>query len=1168
MGAFSQNGNKQSEGVGMPPGQYSDGQAMHFQHNMVNNPAQVQANNGGAGPSTPGMSLLSQALQTNLARQQRIQHPLSHQQQWAQMPPNSVAGSPMQPQSLPSANGSSVNMFNVNVSGPPAGPSYVMAHSPSMQGPMSGHGFFGSPHNRQASESASLSGAPSTVGSRAHSPGSQQGTNELNGVSAVAYSPAGPTQMSHTGSLHGGMSHALNGSSAFAAANQAAAFGGPYLTSDMHGTLHNNAPMTGFEFSHLIPPSSHDDNPSHAGSVASPAKSTGAGSASRVKKTRGGRSSGSTNEAQENSTNSTARPITTTNAEADPTNVPVSRARSGSADLDGMDDPLEGDGDPDEMAKKDPLATQVWKMYAKQRSTLPNGARMENLTWRMMAMTLRKKKEQERLEAGNRTPGSEQPSATSYTESIVDLSQPTSPTTAASRASQPTSRRGSGSPVEPKVIDVNNYALRGQLHGLSSINQPQVVPDVSVHPSAGKGKTRFAEVVEEEERGRKGRSSRTPESTGTGGSNVHVGTDEDALMDWRAKSKSRSRSRSVSAMDWRGVSRSRSRVPAGRLDTIEDDENFNAFSQSLPSNGAFSLNDLISFEGQIPELLSLGSLPLTGVDLEASASAGQNADGQGWRDQGKGPQEQLSRMARKAQMQQAFKNAAHSDLFDTLSTGPQPPLTAAIDDRNVPFFYGGRKSSMDMSTIGAANLLGAPLSTLGSVPGIADYIGHSANQHPEYGFLPRLVRKTSFDHKVKERSQSRSRGQDRDAAANTRKRAYEPSPARPPVSADERIAAGLSRNLPPFASLPGGFLQAVPSTSFDFSVHPYPEPRAQGHPNLPSSATSVVTSPTTSSSNLVGHLGSTGASEAGELMQQSNMSTPDLDAIMRMFYGSDVGPGHEQQPTVTHVNPNQLFGQMAPLDTIPHHAHSMLNGTEGSNSSPAWSYSPTSTTQSPDQTPPPLSNLTGSGSYQSSPLAGSFTADVHKSNGRAPAGRSSSGNLANSIKAENKKSGGSQGKKEGSNKSDHASMATADPPTVCSNCNTTKTPLWRRDPEGQPLCNACGLFLKLHGVVRPLSLKTDVIKKRNRGGANNITTGTGKESGKTAANPLSTPPNGTNRSQVGNTSATVNRTGNSLHSAGPGQRATNAVAPLAASVTPIAPAPTPAELKRQRRSGA
>ncbi|ODH34111.1 hypothetical protein ACO22_03188 [Paracoccidioides brasiliensis] len=62
-------------------------------------------------------------------------------------------------------------------------------------------------------------------------------------------------------------------------------------------------------------------------------------------------------------------------------------------------------------------------------------------------------------------------------------------------------------------------------------------------------------------------------------------------------------------------------------------------------------------------------------------------------------------------------------------------------------------------------------------------------------------------------------------------------------------------------------------------------------------------------------------------------------------------------------------------------------------------------------------------------------------------------------------------------------------PTTCTNCFTQTTPLWRRNPEGQPLCNACGLFLKLHGVVRPLSLKTDVIKKRNRGSCNNLPIG-------------------------------------------------------------------------------
>lgn len=42
--------------------------------------------------------------------------------------------------------------------------------------------------------------------------------------------------------------------------------------------------------------------------------------------------------------------------------------------------------------KKDPLASKIWRMYTKAKDTLPNGSRMENLTWRMMAMTLTKKK--------------------------------------------------------------------------------------------------------------------------------------------------------------------------------------------------------------------------------------------------------------------------------------------------------------------------------------------------------------------------------------------------------------------------------------------------------------------------------------------------------------------------------------------------------------------------------------------------------------------------------------------------------------------------------------------------------------------------------------------------------------------------------------------------------
>ncbi|KAF7259254.1 hypothetical protein EG68_03507 [Paragonimus skrjabini miyazakii] len=60
------------------------------------------------------------------------------------------------------------------------------------------------------------------------------------------------------------------------------------------------------------------------------------------------------------------------------------------------------------------------------------------------------------------------------------------------------------------------------------------------------------------------------------------------------------------------------------------------------------------------------------------------------------------------------------------------------------------------------------------------------------------------------------------------------------------------------------------------------------------------------------------------------------------------------------------------------------------------------------------------------------------------------------------------------------SQSSKRPGQMCTNCNTSATTLWRRNAEGDPVCNACGLYYKLHKVNRPISMKKEGIQTRKR----------------------------------------------------------------------------------------
>lgn len=319
--------------------------------------------------------------------------------------------------------------------------------------------------------------------------------------------------------------------------------------------------------------------------------------------------------------------------------------------------------------------------------------------------------------------------------------------------------------------------------------------------------------------------------------------------------------------------------------------------------------------------------------------------------------------------------------------------------------------------------------------------------------FPRHVRKTSFDHTVTKegllhglsgRHQVNGRPSAAESLAGTKRPADAPHAesmlrgdpsdidmSNSPLSPDDHLGSSFPSSSFDFAF--GGFHNNMFSLSQDSGDYPPMLPPSEG----PSARSSI------SGSYQSGSLGSDGLPPLGDGYGLDDDGGGNLDfTLMRMAYPNMDGNGSMTQSPYTHVDPTQILNV---ADGYPSfHASPSSDGWNGLNSSGNGSPEP-------------------HGSNPSTP-ASNEGIDSMRTTGRKYASlRGDRGKpISNGIKSPQLRSSTSTpdlSERKGDDGKD------GDSPTLCTNCQTTNTPLWRRDPEGQPLCAYLNLLRRVAEVL-------------------------------------------------------------------------------------------------------
>ncbi|KAJ3570962.1 hypothetical protein NP233_g4061 [Leucocoprinus birnbaumii] len=733
--------------------------------------------------------------------------------------------------------------------------------------------------------------------------------------------------------------------------------------------------------------------------------------------------------------------------------------------------PLDDDADPGQLAKEDPLATQVWKMYARQKATLPHAHRMENLTWRMMALALKKKKGEEEARQNSEVTNEKED-----TPSQPDVTP---------------DQQASDGPSEVR----DELGERGR--------------------RIDKGKARVRVI------GFDGTNQDGPEE------------DDVAPMDWRAISRSRSRI----SMDWRPTSRSRSRVADtpmtfeqhGLLHSLDSQYPFPTLATSpleaSKADNAYG-RGLTKSSSSIP--ISGGSLLSTG--RPSPSFAGLGSSGNPLPSVIEDPADHLPGAfdipadGRYAHSMHLNALSSFDDSFVPSSlpasglhgfprspgveAGPMPPPSFPRHVRKTSFDHTVSREMILQNIGGRHQVNGRPLPPLENSAGTkrpADNVhfdsllradpsnldGHAVRGMSSAGVTDHLQNTSSFPSSSFNFAYPAYEGIfDLPSLGNASSVAIADFslPLRTSDGAVDRTALGNGEGSG--ANMSGenaqGFLARSAMAGNMFNQ------QSGHHEGLSAAAAAASAVMAEGYAQL----------SAANLVDDSGLDYRQLMSL-GLVYPLDGSP-------FTHVDPTQIVNFTTNNSGGLSPASDWANGLGTSATASPESYN-ASNPSTPASTESPGATGIGASANPPQPQASRRATDQPRkfmslqqgaqevqrrksvsttnnavnspdstsAEGSSPAGTPEASGVGSSSKEDGAVAAGSGSAKSGKN-----SEEGDQPPTICTNCQTTNTPLWRRDPEGQPLCNACGLFYKLHGVVRPLSLKTDIIKKRNRASGN------------------------------------------------------------------------------------